>query len=523
MEHEVKNAFEEINNIIKDKEDNYQNAAIEKLYYVMSLIKKKEELNQLIKDYLIQLECNDYKLMVFVFSCIVNIDSDMEQYIKYIQYQLNNVGRVSLETSVYVMSQTGVFEFRHPEIVSKESQLLICQLKEKIWNEYKIIFEDVLTPVPVEERKKDLIFLMCDQYIGELHGPTKEANKIAKAIVKGLNKKVIIINTAETVSFRNAFYIYGCQRGTYIDSYLEKTEIAFEDLKFPYFQCDNNMPDIDTIRMILNFLKNQKPEFIVSVGVGGICTNLASEIIPVIVFPLSSDVGYTKSQCYAIDSNTKISEIDQAVLDRMKANGQTLIEQKLSYYIYNQKQSHNREEFGIPEDMFLAVSVSGRVNTDFDDIFFKVLDNEDLNNAGLLIIGNADQNYINEVVSKFPRLRNRLFTTGIVKGVLEYYDMCNLYLNPKRVGGGTSAAEALFKGLPILSPDFGDISHVAGEEFCVKNYDEMREMLIKYCRDSNFYNEMANKAKKRGKLFLDSDKTVSEVLRKFETQIYKKI
>ena len=49
--------------------------------------------------------------------------------------------------------------------------------------------------------------------------------------------------------------------------------------------------------------------------------------------------------------------------------------------------------------------------------------------------------------------------------------VCDAYLNPRRVGGGASALQALEAGLPIVSPAAGDVASVAGPDFCVADDD----------------------------------------------------
>ena len=49
--------------------------------------------------------------------------------------------------------------------------------------------------------------------------------------------------------------------------------------------------------------------------------------------------------------------------------------------------------------------------------------------------------------------------------------LCGLCLNPRRTGGGASAAQALAAGVPILSFPGGDVASVAGPDFLVTDED----------------------------------------------------
>lgn len=65
--------------------------------------------------------------------------------------------------------------------------------------------------------------------------------------------------------------------------------------------------------------------------------------------------------------------------------------------------------------------------------------------------------------------------------------------------------EAMSKGVPVVTTAFGDVAVNAGEAFCVRDYDEMRERIIRYRKDGQFYRQMSELAQERTKVLLDSE------------------
>ena len=59
------------------------------------------------------------------------------------------------------------------------------------------------------------------------------------------------------------------------------------------------------------------------------------------------------------------------------------------------------------------------------------------------------------------------------------YKVCDLYINPLRRGGGTSAVEAMYNKLPVVSINYGDVALNTGDEFCVSSYVEMEQTILK--------------------------------------------
>lgn len=109
-----------------------------------------------------------------------------------------------------------------------------------------------------------------------------------------------------------------------------------------------------------------------------------------------------------------------------------------------------------------------------------------------------------------------VFIWGLQEDVLAVNECCDLYLNPKRIGGGTSVAEALYKGLPVVTMDYGDGGLGAGKEFHVSDYEEMYELVLKYANDKEFYKLMSEKAKERAQRLMDSKKEFVKIIETME-------
>jgi hypothetical protein len=63
----------------------------------------------------------------------------------------------------------------------------------------------------------------------------------------------------------------------------------------------------------------------------------------------------------------------------------------------------------------------------------------------------------------------------------------------------------MFKGVPVVSVNFGDVAVNAGEDFCVKDYAEMQDRIRRYYSDIEFYKAGSELAKKRAERLLDTD------------------
>ena len=94
--------------------------------------------------------------------------------------------------------------------------------------------------------------------------------------------------------------------------------------------------------------------------------------------------------------------------------------------------------------------------------------------------------------------------------------MIDLYINPRRLGGGFSIAEAFFKGKPGITINYGDVAAAAGPDFCVESYQEMVSLIIKYMNDDVFYSDMAKKGLERVNELTDSRPALEYILEEAE-------
>ena len=131
----------------------------------------------------------------------------------------------------------------------------------------------------------------------------------------------------------------------------------------------------------------------------------------------------------------------------------------------------------------------------------------------ILILGTFEKT--KNVIQKYPDLEGSILDLGIVNDVRAYLEICNLYVNPIRTGGGTSCVEAMDKGIPIVTTAYGDVAVNAGDGFCTQDYSTMADLILKYKREQIFYQEKSKEAKKRAEELLDTPAAFQELFDEF--------
>ena len=179
-----------------------------------------------------------------------------------------------------------------------------------------------------------------------------------------------------------------------------------------------------------------------------------------------------------------------------------------------QKKILTREMLGISEDAFILAVVGARLSCEADDEFFDMLEgvaNEE--EIIIMMLGYFDRK--DEIKQKYPELYEKIIFEGFKDDILAYLGVCNLYVNPIRIGGGTSCVEAMDKGLPVVTTDNGDVAVNAGESFITENYETMQKLIIRYKKDNEFYKKQSELALSRAKELQDTDKAFIELIEEF--------
>lgn len=405
------------------------------------------------------------------------------------------------ENKYFLYYQLIVYNFLNPDVVDDEIEDLMDDLYSGTYMEYKKELQNGLTFISKEERNTDFVIVFISQVLGTGHGPTKTLLDRCYILEEYLDKKVYIINTAEYMTQYGKVPCFDAWSGNYIEDYNKINCLTWKQHSFDFMQCPSEMPNVAIIKEILDVVKSEKPWFVLNIGGSSIVSDLCSNIVPTLtVGTVPSGRTTTRGQFQTV--GRKINDDDRRWLRKHHMPGGAIIESLFTSAFKEQTHHFKRRDLGLPEDRFVAVIVGGRLDYEIDSKCMALL--EKLIAAGIFIAFMGKFDRYKEYTDKNGLLGENTAYLGFQEDVLAVDEVCDLYINPKRVGGGTSAAEAMYKGLPVVTFDFGDVGLGAGADFHVKDYDDMYNQVLRYANDKNYYAEMSQKAKERAAQLTDS-------------------
>lgn len=403
----------------------------------------------------------------------------------------------------FIMYQLISKSFTNSEIEKSIDSAMLDEIYEKAFYGFKeVVGKNKF--IPKKYRDKDLVFVFVSQFITLEHGPTKTALDRCYSLMKYMNKRVILINTKELITAKGAIPINNATAGKVVDEYDTLDKFKYKDIEIPFYQPSCSMPDENEIKNILDLVSKYKPYLIINIGGNSITADLCSEIVPMATISTSGNysIGRRKGQFFVM--GRKATESDYSYIAERGYKKEAIIESLFTFAFKEQEHIYHRKDFGIPEDKFIITIVGGRLQQEVDEEFISMLDKVASKGCYVVSIGGFD---IPEDLAKgYPTFANNFKDLGFQKDILACVDLVDLYLNPKRQGGGTSAVECMYKGKPAISLKNGDVSMLLGKEGLVDDYDQMIELVDKCKNDKDFYNEMSEKAKLKAADLMDTKK-----------------
>lgn len=448
---------------------------------------------------------------VWLYSVLVNYTCKAQIMEEFLEYTVMEE-KFSPDIKYFLYCQLSVKSFQNVNLETEKTKCLRWKLIAQIVNAFKEQMQDLLDYIPYEQRNPDLAFILSDQILSENHAVTKIALDKCKFLIEDMQKNVMLINTAESISLVGRIPYWFANESNYFDEYLEKQALEWKGTKIPFFQCEKNMPNAADLRAILEMVRNTKPGLIFTVSGNSIAANLIDSIIPVLTYGLTADLQETMTSCQTLCRN--LEERDVRLINSVGISKDSIIQVLPKVSLETQKSVITRKKLRLPENKFLIAIIGNRLDFEIDKSFFDMLVCALDSEMAAVFIG--DFQLYEKYMLQYRQLYGKVFFLGFSEDLLAWIEVFDLYLNPYRIGGGTSAVDALYKGIPVVTTGFGDVAVCAGTEFCTESYDTMPDLIKKYKQDKEFYRRMSVLSKKRAEELIDRPEDLRVLIEEFQ-------
>jgi hypothetical protein len=274
----------------------------------------------------------------------------------------------------------------------------------------------------------------------------------------------------------------------------------------PYVTLPDPMPTARSLAAFDDAIRRVNPALAIAVGDSNPYADRLARQRPVVTLHFTVDRPLTLYTIPGIHP-----DLPETAAATSNANLPT-IELTPHYSLLGRSQTYPRTLLGLDTDAFVFIVIGHRLHAEITKPFLQLLNEicAAVPAAHILFVGHFDR--YGERIAAWPELRLRSHYIGSVTDVRGICEAADVFLNPDRTGGGSSAVYALASGLPVLTLPRGDINFVVGPQNACPDWDEMRDRAITLAIDPTAYAAASTAAHERSQTILGRKAILNTVL-----------
>ncbi|MEA1922160.1 MAG: hypothetical protein U9N63_05835 [Pseudomonadota bacterium] len=383
--------------------------------------------------------------------------------------------------------------------------------------------KDFLKPSAILKTKKTKrikrIAIISPQILGMRHSPTREAFNIACHLEAHHACEVFIFNT-NGMNYSNNFQIYDPMIANHVSGFSGKKSIKIDYMEF--VNKTINLISFPAERMstrkiadILQALSFLEVDAVISHGENLFIQDAIYQTVPSIFATTGGVVPFAHSDAYWVPGNLLTSTLKDTALKYGHAD--FMEESMLVTPEGRADEVADRSLFSLPDDAVIYLVVSTRMVDEIDSSFSgmctKLLNSN--RKAYILLAGVNDIN-LEPLFDKEMVRSQRIINAGFQNDLPAICLMSDIYLNPFRMGGGTSSQTAILNGLPVVTMNYGHISAVVPVDHRLNSWDDYLSYAIRLGEDKSFMEEEQNLFMEHFCSVLQAKKQIEKIFNKLQ-------
>lgn len=392
---------------------------------------------------------------IFLMSLLMKLEKNTEMANDFLRLVLAS-DKYQEDNYYFVWNQYKDISLKRRVNLDNTTQKLRDRMYQCCYNLYYEKVKNKVHKIPLVERRKNCVLVLTIQYLDNTHAPTNTLRERCKTLRK-LGKEVYIVNTTEQSLYQGYIPFYQAAYGNVFLENNEKKEIEIDGESFAFLQLSADDTILERFVTLYELIQKIKPYYILSIGTGSILADLCGNIVPCASMALAfSTFPHTVNCMRILGRNLRQGELD-------KKETEKIIESRFTFELKPQKKHFMREQYQISENCFVLAVIGIRLDYEVTSDFCQVLSDVCVNGAFVVFAGIFDT-YEKVMKENVILAKNSTFI-GYCDDMLALMEICDLYVNPKRLGGGFSIIEAFEKGVPGVYLRTGDVYTAGGEEY----------------------------------------------------------
>lgn len=349
-------------------------------------------------------------------------------------------------------------------------------------------------PVPQAARQRDLIVITTGQFVRGVHQPSTDMLDFVTKLVLRLGRRVVLVNTADG-PVKSYFPYLGNFVSSVDRELVTAKQLVIDGLPVPFIHLPPGFTDPQMAADARDQILALKPDLILSFGTLCPVSDLCRDLLDVVSIPYGSYLPFAEPTWLALPR--PLSPLEAPALAMGGLTSERVIRIEYSYAPPPAVTVRDKAALGLTEDTILTLIIGLRLAAEVTPEFAAALDAAVQEEPRLffLFVGTMD-NYA-DLVAPHPALAARSRAQGYETDVMGLMADADLYINPPRGGGGTSAAYALSCGIPAYSLNSGDVGVVVGPAFHLASYADFAAAATRFTDDPGLRVQLQEKARTR--------------------------
>lgn len=405
--------------------------------------------------------------------------------------------------SLYVHRFTGMQAFKPDQWL--KSGYLLRMLYRQIVAEARAIYGpacEALLPKTSQADGPPHYAIVLSEFLEENHPLVKQALDLGEALTRHEGAKISLLNAS--IPPRLPVSYFGDHTlGQFVEGLSAVSSVTYGERAFSFAQNPNMIANAQSFAWYAEQIAQLNPSGVISIGPGNVLADTLAHAVPTLAFPNIGEVPLsTAATLCTVAAQTPA---EQRLNARAGTPASHVHHIPTAFRLPASAGPQHRSCFDFPKGARIALVVGMRLETECCEHFLTTLNDAAARHSDLHFVFAGRITQPKQWLKPYPALRKRTALLGFQEDVLSITQACDLFINPLRQGGGTSAIYALSAGLPIISAAQGDVAEIFGREHCAQAPDELPQLLDRCLSDETVYAEMAEHARKRWRVKSDME------------------